>query len=129
MSDIEQVEDNIATMTDFTPLSDGEMSVLDEAATLYRAAGAIPCTGCRYCMDCPAGVEIPRVFSIFNDYREMESRGFDMSKMVFINEYSSLADSEQAHNCVMCGVCLGHCPQGIDVPEHMKEIAEFVASC
>jgi predicted aldo/keto reductase-like oxidoreductase len=129
MSNMEQVEDNIATMTDFTPLSDGEKSVLDEAATLYRSAGAIPCTNCRYCMDCPSGVEIPRVFSIFNDYREMESRGFDMSKMVFINEYRSLTDSEQAHNCVTCGACLEHCPQGIAIPEYMKEIADFVASC
>jgi predicted aldo/keto reductase-like oxidoreductase len=129
MSNMEQVEDNIATMTDFTPLSDGEKSILNEAATLYRSAGAIPCTNCRYCMDCPSGVEIPRVFSIFSDYREMESRGFDMSKMVFINEYRSLADSEQAHNCVACGACLEHCPQGIAIPEYMKEIADFVASC
>ncbi|GHV50755.1 hypothetical protein FACS1894168_2290 [Deltaproteobacteria bacterium] len=56
MSSLEQVEDNIKTMTGFTPLAESERAVLAEAAAVYNAAGAIGCTGCRYCIPCPAGL-------------------------------------------------------------------------
>jgi predicted aldo/keto reductase-like oxidoreductase len=128
MSSFEQVEDNIKTMTDFAPLSYEERSALNEAIALYRTSGAIPCTACRYCMDCPSGVDIPRVFSIFNNYRTLLSGSPGIAEIVFENTYRSLAKSEQAGNCVACGVCLEHCPQRIDIPKHMREIADFAAA-
>ncbi len=122
MSDAAQVADNLKTMQNFKPLTDAERKLITEAATMYRAAGVIPCTGCRYCMDCPSGVDIPRVFAIYNHARAV-GRPF-----VFQANYRSLAASEQAHNCVACGVCMGHCPQGIRIPERMREIVEFAAT-
>lgn len=119
MSTMEQLEDNIKTMDDFHAISVEEYTVIKEAAMAFRASGTIPCTGCRYCMDCPAGVDIPGVFSIYNHYR---SRG----KLVdFKNSYRSLFESQQAHNCIGCRRCTYHCPQKIDIPGYMHEIAEF----
>ncbi|MDR1965540.1 MAG: aldo/keto reductase [Synergistaceae bacterium] len=128
MSNMEQVEDNLNTMADFRPLSEGERSVLSRAAASYLSSGTIPCTGCRYCMDCPAGVDIPRVFAIYNHYRMALSNNQNMAPIVFRNTYRTLADSQKAHNCVSCGKCVSHCPQGIDVPNFMKGIAELAAA-
>ena len=64
MSTMEQVEDNLSTFSDYEPLSDAERDIIDRVADLLRARVQNGCTGCRYCMPCPAGVDIPRCFSI-----------------------------------------------------------------
>lgn len=122
MSSLEQVEDNIKTFTDFTPLSDAEGETLREAAAAYRASGAIPCTNCGYCAGCPAGVNIPRIFSIYNLYQ------VNKSKDSFKGNYRTLPERGKAHNCVSCGQCMGHCPQGLKIPDRLKEIAAFAAA-
>ena len=118
MSAMEQLVDNLKTMEEFRPLDEGERAVLSKVAMEYRASGAIPCTACRYCMDCPAGVDIPRVFSAYNTYRTTDS------KLRFFVDYRSLRESEQAHNCIECGQCQEHCPQSIDIPGTMRMIGE-----
>ncbi|MDR2629400.1 MAG: aldo/keto reductase [Spirochaetaceae bacterium] len=122
MSTLEQVEDNIHTLSDFTPLSEGEYQVISEAVTAYKASGTVPCTGCRYCIDCPQGVAIPRIFSHYNLYQ------IDKNKEAFANNYRSLLEREKAHNCVACGLCTTHCPQQISIPDTLKEIAAFAAA-
>lgn len=122
MSNMEQLEDNLGTLSAFNPLSDAERAVIDQAAKAYASSGAIPCTGCRYCMDCPSGVDIPRNFAIYNHYLTTSNM------FAMMNNYTSLLPEEQAHNCVACGQCLDKCPQNIDIPEKMKEIAAYVAS-
>jgi len=128
MSNSAQLEDNLKTMTNFRPLSDDERSVIERAATSYRASGAIPCTGCRYCMDCPSGVDIPRVFAIYNHFKTIHASNPTVGEIVFRNNYRTLSDGQKAQNCVACGACKGHCPQVIDIPEFMKEISEFAAA-
>jgi predicted aldo/keto reductase-like oxidoreductase len=125
MSSPEQVTDNLKTFAKFTPLTEADYGVLREAATAYRASGAVPCSGCRYCMPCPSGVDIPRVFSIYNHYKAMQ--GTPMAPIVFLNTYTTLIEKEKAHNCAECGQCESHCPQGIKVTGFMKEIAAFAA--
>jgi predicted aldo/keto reductase-like oxidoreductase len=121
MSAPDQLEDNLKTMNPFKPLSEGEYKTLAEAAAAYNASGTIPCTGCRYCMDCPAGVDIPRIFSQYNHYQISGQKG------EFKNTYQYLRETEKAHNCIECGKCIKLCPQGIPIPTHMKEIAAFAA--
>ncbi|MDR3139598.1 MAG: aldo/keto reductase, partial [Treponema sp.] len=121
MSTPDQLEDNLKTMTPFKPLNEEEYRVIAEAAAAYNASGALPCTGCRYCMDCPVGIDIPRIFSQFNHYQISKNRN------VFTGTYRYLLEKEKAHNCVSCGRCVKLCPQNIDIPKYMKEIAAFAA--
>ncbi|MDR3074313.1 MAG: aldo/keto reductase [Deltaproteobacteria bacterium] len=122
MSAMEQVEDNIKTMTPFRPLSEAGRAVVEQAAAACRAAGAIPCTGCRYCMeDCPSGVGIPQMIAMYNHYLAGKT------KIHFTNNYKTLKEGERAHNCTACGLCVERCPQGIAIPDHLREIAAFVA--
>ncbi len=117
MTNFDHVTDNVATMEAFRPLSQQEREVIDHALAAYRKAVTIPCTGCRYCMDCPAGVSIPEVFAAYNRYATSRSRS------MFEELYHALDAGQRADNCVACGTCLSKCPQHIDIPKHMKEIA------
>ena len=131
MSTPEHVRDNIATMTHFQPLTAHEHEVLHQALEAYRATGAIPCTACGYCMDCPSGVDIPEVFATYN--RSATSLGLavfvpllhhtNRHARTFAEAYSALPESARAHNCTSCGHCMEHCPQHIDIAERMQFIA------
>ena len=116
MTNFDHVTDNVATMEAFRPLSQQEREVIDHALAAYRKAVTIPCTGCRYCMDCPAGVSIPEAFAAYNRYATSKSRS------MFEELYHALDAGQRADNCVACGTCLSKCPQHIDIPKHMKEI-------
>ena len=74
----------------------------------------IPCTGCRYCMPCPFGVDIPRCFAVYNLYginKDLERFKNNMAK----NEVSLDA-------CIKCGACVEQCPQRIDIPTKLEQI-------
>ena len=122
MTEPEHVEDNLRTFEDIKPLSDEEQKILEEAAQIYRTSGIIPCTDCRYCIDvCPSGVNIPEVLVRYNHHL--------VNKILinFINQYRVIKKSEQAHNCTSCGLCIKHCPQGIDIPKYLKEVVDCLA--
>lgn len=117
MNAMEQVEDNLASLSPLAPLDEMERVALAEASALFRASRTVPCTGCRYCMDCPSGVDIPALFDVYNHYKASGYRlGFDTS-------YRSLDESKRAHHCVACGECSERCPQGLDIPALLKEVA------
>jgi predicted aldo/keto reductase-like oxidoreductase len=124
MSDMSQLEDNLRTVNDFRPISPYEYEVIGEAVAEYRLASAIPCTACRYCIDCPGGVDIPKVIAIYNNFlrsNESDSR----RKMLFELEYGMLGEERGAGRCLQCGECTPHCPQKIDIPHWMTNIDEF----
>jgi len=120
MSDLEQVEDNVETMNNFTPLSSKEYEIINTAKDIYMAKTTIPCTGCRYCMDCPSGVDIPGMFHLYNEYL--------IGKFVpgYRDGYNALGD-KSAKSCVGCQKCMEHCPQKIDIAGKMKEICNISA--
>lgn len=112
----EHLEDNIRTFTDFKPLTEAERKVIDAALAAYRKSGAVPCTECRYCMPCPAGVNIPRVFGLYNQAKTSGNTAH------FRLVYDKMSDEEKASGCVNCGVCLKKCPQHIRIPDELKKI-------
>lgn len=135
MSNMEQVEDNCATMTDFKALTEEDHATLAGAIAAYNRAGTIPCTACRYCFECPKGIQIPEIFAVYNN-AAAENRlpltvghteeEFAACKAAFIAEYDAIPAEAQAHNCVNCGKCKEVCPQSIDIPRKLREIAGMV---
>jgi len=113
----EHLEDNIRTFTGFKPLTDAERKVIEETLAVYRKTQLIPCTDCRYCMPCPVGVNIPRNFNVYNQFK------ITGNTMRFTYGYSGLPEDQRASECVNCGACLKKCPQKINIPVEMKKIA------
>ena len=91
------------------------------ALAAYRKRLAVPCTACRYCMPCPVGVEIPRIFGLYNQYK------ITGNKWLFLNNYNAIPEDSGASACVNCGRCVKHCPQKIDIPAQLKKIAAEIA--
>ncbi len=117
MSNMQQVEQNIATFGERNPLSDEEAAkVLAAAEGLKRG---VPCTACRYCCDgCPAGLDIPTLLKSYNDL----SLGFSFSPMMFLE---SLPEDQRPSACLECGQCNSVCPQGIDVVAALSELSRL----
>ena len=130
MSEPEHVWENVNVMEQFRPLSNEEYSTLNKVVAASRLNQAIPCTACHYCMDCPAGVDIPKVFGAYNryltGYKGMTNSWGDAAN--FAVDYRMVGSDKQAEHCVACGKCAPHCPQKIDIPEQMQIISAFAAN-
>lgn len=116
MSTLEQVKENIETLSDAKPLSltEAEVTAIRKVRDLYRQKIKVLCTDCGYCLPCPQGVVIPRVFSLYN---EGSMYSLDMTK-----SYGAMQDQKNdASLCVECGQCLTACPQDLPIIDHLKE--------
>ncbi len=115
MGSEQMVTENITSADKATVgmLSAEELKALSEAKAEFDKMTLVPCTGCEYCMPCPAGVEIPKVFSAYNN---ISVGGRRLVKEIFPDiEYN-------AELCKKCGKCLSACPQHIDIPQKLKEV-------
>lgn len=122
MSDLQQLEDNVATMTHFEPMNEQELAAIDRVVEEIRKVNEIPCTGCRYCMDCPMGVDIPEIFSIYSQYKI-----FGKEK-AFVQDYEEVVEhGNGAEHCVRCMACTTKCPQMIAIPDKLEMIAKLYA--
>jgi predicted aldo/keto reductase-like oxidoreductase len=117
MSNMEQLNDNLNTFTDLKPLNDEEYNVIDKVVEELRKIKPVPCTGCRYCMDCSFGVDIPGIFEIYNDYKKSENKDI-ASRSYFL----FTAEEARADKCQKCGECMSKCPQQINIPEELEKI-------
>lgn len=116
MSTMEQVEDNINTFSPFRPLNIREEVAIANTAAALRARVQNGCTGCRYCMPCPHGVDIPGNFKLWNTYhmyQRYESIRFG---------WEGKAESEKPTSCVSCGKCMVNCPQKINIPMDLQKV-------
>jgi predicted aldo/keto reductase-like oxidoreductase len=120
MSTLEQVKDNVSSAADFKPLERGEYAVIESALAAYKKFITVPCTACRYCSECPVGIDIPLVFSHYNEFKI--KGGEELFKKRAEENYAVYAE-----NCLNCGECKLHCPQKIDVPERLREVREALA--
>jgi len=121
MNDVAQVEENIRVCSDALPnaLSDAEMACYDEARRLIRESTKVNCTGCSYCMPCPAGVDIPTCFNALN---VRQSDGWFTGLREYIMCTSLKATPTNASRCIKCGRCEQHCPQGIEIRKMLEEV-------
>lgn len=121
MSNIEQLMENVKLMSSFEPLSETEQNAILDAVVAFNSGNTVPCTTCRYCMDCPAGVNIPGVFNLYNRQVLFGNREHYRNRLIYGTIYS---DKERGSACVACGKCVEMCPQHIDIPNEIKKADE-----
>ena len=117
MSSMEQVDDNLKTFTGFKVLSENEKNTIDKVVEVLNSRVQNGCTGCRYCMPCPAGVDIPGCFSAWNTYHMYQNYN-----VVSWKWETDMGDKKQAKNCVKCGKCEAACPQKISIREDLEKV-------
>lgn len=119
MSTMEQVEDNLNTFNSFRPMSEQEKAVVEEVKQTINSRVQNGCTGCRYCMPCPFGVNIPENFKIWNTYHMYQNYN-----IVRWNWEKNLGETAQAKNCVKCGKCEQACPQKLHIRRDLEKVQE-----
>lgn len=123
MTEMDQLEDNLKTFDAGEPLDDSEQELIKDLATTLRARVYNGCTGCSYCMPCPAGVNIPRNFRIWNEYGMYGNRWG-----THWNYFSNTDEDTRADKCVKCGKCEAVCPQHINIRDDLVRVAETMES-
>lgn len=118
MSTEEQAADNLRTFGDFKPLDEKEQQTIQEVVHTLRSRVQNGCTGCAYCMPCPAGVNIPRNFKMWNQYHVYQKYG--MVK----NGWENMEEKEKPASCIKCGKCESVCPQHINIREDLVCVQE-----
>lgn len=115
MNALGQLEDNVKTFSNYLPLSKEELKAIAQVKQNIISAQKVPCTGCKYCMPCPEGVNIPGNFKVWNtiSFKKMTSSHGWISDTGFDPSSSPL-------KCVACGKCMTHCPQHIKIPDMIK---------
>ena len=120
MNSIEMIEENcrIASEAQAGSFTDAEQQFLAEIKQIIIDTTKVNCSGCRYCMPCPKGVNIPGIFSCYNHmYSESKSSG----RLEYFQTIALRTEPCEANLCVKCGKCEQHCPQNIPIREKLVE--------
>lgn len=118
MNSIEMLEENcrIASEAEIDGFGDEEFAMIDRIKGYINETMKVPCTGCKYCMPCPKGVDIPAVFSCYNHmYSENKATG----RKEFFQTIALRREPAMPSQCVKCGKCESHCPQVIAIRDEL----------
>ncbi|MBN2627916.1 MAG: aldo/keto reductase [Spirochaetales bacterium] len=120
----DHIEENLRIAEEALPgcLSPEEEDILSRARETYLDLMQVGCTGCAYCMPCPAGIDIPAAFKQLNNFHmfgKTESRVFHML-------YSGISTNDGkphwTRSCLDCGKCENHCPQNIEIRKEFAKV-------
>ena len=120
MNSLEMIRDNVAAASEAEAgdFSEADLEVIDNVKKILRENEKVGCTGCRYCMPCPNGVDIPANFFYYN---LMYIEGKTSTRFKFAQNVGIQKNPGFASLCVGCGKCEKHCPQHINIREKLKE--------
>ncbi len=121
MSTMEQVVENVALAgsAEADSLTVQEQVLISRVRDAYRKLSSIPCTACRGCMPCPEGIDVPRIFELYNDaimYGDVET-----ARSIYRIEQHS------TDSCNECGACVKACGKEITIPDWLKKAHQLLA--
>ena len=119
----EQIDENAALAERALPgsLAPAQHEVIARVVEEFERTNRVPCTGCNYCMPCPQGINIPGCFSAYN--ASYAHGWFTGLSQYFTASAIRTSEPKLVSNCVRCGACARHCPQHIDIPARLEEVA------
>lgn len=134
MTYMEHLQDNLRTYSPLRPLATEDFDMLEETAVEMISYPSVPCTACEYCMPCPYGIDIPRIFAHYNKCinegnvpASSQSEDYRRARRAFLIGYDrSVPKLRQASHCIGCNQCAPHCPQSIEIPAQLHRIDDFV---
>ena len=120
MNSEQMVTENCESASNINPgdFTDEDFRLIEGIKEEIMKITKVNCTGCRYCMPCPRGVDIPGVFRCYN---HMYTEGKGTGRTEFIQSIALQDKPGLPSLCVACGKCEKHCPQSISIIETLKE--------
>ncbi len=118
MGDMEMIEDNVRTMSDFCPIDEDELEALEMVKAILQNQNVIQCTACHYCTEgCPQHIRIPDLFADYN-----RNQLFKTWNNTFYYEINT-TEGGKASDCIKCGKCEKACPQHLPIRELLEKVA------
>ena len=113
-----QIDDNLRIFdtVEAGVMPEEELKLMDDVRRAYLDRTKIGCTGCRYCMPCPNGVDIPGVFSVWNN-----ASLYNVDPKTDWRFRTILEHGNGADKCVECGACEAACPQHLSIIDSLKD--------
>lgn len=126
MNEEGHIAENIRIANDAWPnsLTDDELELVDKVKATYRKMMKVGCTGCGYCMPCPAGVNIPMCFERYNA-KYLFNINWLIARLDYLIRLGGVlnANKSNASLCMECGKCERKCPQHIPIRQELKAVA------
>ncbi len=121
MNSLAMIEDNVRTASSagIGELTEDDRAMLCRVVDAVNAKMKVGCTGCRYCMPCPQGVDIPGSFAALN---RRYSEGYIAAMKEYLMCTGLRAQASNAGRCIECGKCETHCPQHIEIRKELKGV-------
>ena len=109
----------IAASVSVGELTDTDKQLYAQVVQAINEGVKVGCTGCGYCQPCPKGVDIPGAFAAYNRWHGEEKSGAFMD---YLKCTTLRKNATAAGNCIGCGKCEQHCPQGISIRQELKAV-------
>jgi predicted aldo/keto reductase-like oxidoreductase len=127
MNEEEHIKENLRIAEESLPnsLKDEELEIIDKVRDKYRELMKTGCTGCRYCMPCPSGVDIARCFEMYDTANTFPDNK-RQSKILYAVGLGVIHGGKAAYasNCIKCGKCEKHCPQELPIMELLDDVSD-----
>jgi predicted aldo/keto reductase-like oxidoreductase len=122
MSTMQQVQQNLASAdrSGVGTLEYADQVIIASVRSALQSLAPVPCTACAYCLPCPSNVDIPRIFSIFNEAVMFD----DQPSGHWL--YGGINKDNRASNCVACGQCESVCPQHISIIDWLQKAHTYL---
>ena len=118
---ISKPSDITSTIANFAkpPLTLRQREDLEAAMAKISSKGQGFCTGCKYCMPCPEGINIPLMMEIV--YLDKLLGLSDRAARFYKNR---VTPENSPANCTQCGQCEEKCTQHLHITEEMKYLLD-----
>ncbi len=128
MNEDVHIKENIKIASEVLPdgLTDSEINIINDVRETYRDLMKVACTGCGYCMPCPANIDIPSAFKNLNNYYMFSKLAAKMSHMRYAGLQTEDGKTHWTNSCLDCGKCEIACPQGIKIREEFKHVRKDI---
>jgi hypothetical protein len=123
MNEEAHIEENLRIADKALPdsLTEKELMLISRVEAAYRMLTKAGCTGCRYCMPCPSGVDIPGCFEAYDTLKMFNETNH--ARFVYVRNFAWLhTEPAYASLCKECGKCAEKCPQHLPIPDLLKEV-------
>lgn len=124
MNEIGHIKENIKIADEGIAgsMKEKEISVIEKVRDKYLELMKVGCTGCAYCMPCPAGINIPDAFKYYNTYHMFKNFKSKIDYALFMGAKTKDSKPHWTTSCTDCGICEKACPQNIKVRSEFIDV-------